>query len=359
MLLMVPLAGCGSEGGAPTGIESGRFVSPEVGIVLSVSPDGRQLLVGDGGQICLQSIDEGGVRCTEWRGGSLGGSFAAQWTPDGSKVVIVDQRVAVQLMDSHSIWVVDVAAPSVRSWADLGARTGQGVAGDVGLAPDGGSVAFAGLDGAGQQGVFLVPEPGATELLSDLPQAASVVWDPKGSSVTFSGMRGGVWRVTVDGGAPTVITDSEALGWPVIVDVSRDESTILVLWIGLAQRLVRGESFFGLVSADDGSIIALKDPIEDGFVGPMQAALSPDGDWVAFTYIEGVDGGGPYRLAVRSVDGGGEMIVSADLQDEVGVPPSGRMPLADTVRHAVWTQDDRLILLSNRGEWVLVIGLRR
>jgi len=274
LMLVAPMSGCGGSAGAPTTVESGRFVTPEVGAVISPSPDGRHLLVGDEDRLCLQSIDEGGVNCTEWAGGSNPRDLDTRWTPDSSKVVLLDRRASAMGAD-HSIWLLDTSDMSLASWAAFGSRE-EGYAYAVAVAPSGDSVAFEGAVGE-DTGVFLIEEPGEIRHLVDARFGHSVVWDPGGSSIFYAGIREGVSRAMVDGGAPVLITESGDLGSMILADVSRDGSTILVLLIDVARTFIKGEAYFALLSAKDGTVTPLK---ENGWRTPISRgpiAMGPTG----------------------------------------------------------------------------------
>lgn len=336
-------------------IRQAQYVTSVAGTIQSISPDARLMVIADGEHLGLQPLDGSDPVdvpvSPEFRLRSLVGG----WSSDGFMVAFLDRRSTATTFDS-TLWLLDTREPAIRllvSEQDI-------VVFDVAVAPDG-TVTLSGDQRDRGSGLFTVSESGEPQPLA--PTLGLVFeWLPDGSALlmTQTTDQEGLWTVDPgDGSSELVIPADAVLGTPYLIAVSADSAWALVYY-----RTYVGNEFFpanvshyGLVSLDTGLVTPLKVGTDSDFTGPGLAAFSPDGTWVAYTYYDGNGRDAPLVLAVRPTAGGDEQIISNDLINTVGSPPTPAplIPAFLGGLEPVWGANDRLVLPTET--WALVIDL--
>ena len=344
----------------PSEVTSVAYVTPELGFYESVGPDGSLLVVASG--ICVEPTDsEGSDTCATLPGGNSVGDAAGGWAGDGSRFVFHDRLTTATTFES-TVLSLD------RETGDIAELiVGEGlVAMDVAVSADGSDVVVSGsswtnASGAFRAGTFAVGPDGALERISEVP-GENIEWLPDSSGLVVSA-RGpdhqGVFIISPDGGSARLVGPDDILGPPFLAAVSGDGQWALVHWQVLVARdfFPAGVPFYSLLSLDDGDLIPLRPEADDaGFVGPVAAAFSPDSDRVAYVYFGGEDREGPLVLATRRLPNGAEVLLNPDLFATAGSPPNPDTLLFDGEPHAVWTDDDRLVLRTRSWAMVLELG---
>lgn len=345
----------------PTGISSARYVTTEMGAIQSITPDGRSLLVADESVVCLQSISEGSTRCTDWPARQASDRvpvLLVDWTPDGSKAGLVDAAAG----SPPTIWLLDAVDMSLEAWLEPG-DDDRWIILDVAIAPDGDRLAIAGVIN-GTNGFFVLDSPGDLEHIGgdaiDVEGDAigvGVAWLPDGEVVAIE-MSGAFSVVQSDGGGSREILSGDQTNESVVAGITPDSGHLLIVHYGLIQRFKSNESWYAI--ADVGAATA--DPVVgsafEPFDGPYQAALSPDGSWVAYVFDQGADRD-RLTMAVRATTGGDETILTEGLDLLAGEPPDWDIRSTQRMATAVWGTDDQFVMISASCRWVLVIQINR
>jgi len=337
-------------------IGQAEYVLGAGGTIQSVSPDARVLVIADGEHVGLQPLDGSDPEDVPAPPDFRLGRMVGGWTPDGSMVAFHDALSTAVEFDS-TVWLLDTREPSLRllvSEQDI-------IVFDVAVAPDG-EVTLLGTQTDRDSGVFTVSESGEPEPLAQV-RGEFVEWLPDGSALLVSGRISdpeGLWKVDpTDGSSELVTPADDVLGTPFLVAVSGDSAWALVYYHAyVAREFPANVSHYGVVRLESGEVSPLKERADRDFFGPGLAAFSPDGAWVAYTYYDGQDLDAPLVLAVRPTAGGEEQIISGDLFNAVGSPPTpAPFFLAALFRDLgpVWAVDNRLVLPT--GTWALVIHL--
>ena len=68
-------------------VESGSYVTPEIGMFKSLDPDGDNLLLTGGDSLCVQPVDSTAITCVAMPDDSSVRELAGGWAPDGSRFV--------------------------------------------------------------------------------------------------------------------------------------------------------------------------------------------------------------------------------------------------------------------------------
>ncbi|HYG62615.1 MAG TPA: protein kinase [Thermoanaerobaculia bacterium] len=292
------------------------------------SPDGQQIAFRsdrDGGGIFLMgATGESARRLTDF-------GYNPAWSPDGREILVATEGVSganVRLSRSE-IWRVDAATGARRLLV-------RGDAVQPSWSPSGRRVAYWGLPaGSGQRVIWTVaadPEKdGAAEpvpVTGDTFLNWNPVWAPDGRHLYYASDRGGsmnLWRVRVDEGsgevrgAPEPVTTPAP--WSGFLSFSRDGKRIVY-------------------ATRDGRSNLERAPLTDGRAGPLEpvtrgtrtvrsAAVSPDGQWLAF------DTSAPQEdLFVVRADGSGQRQLTDDVFKD---------------RSPSWSpRGDRILFYSNR-----------
>ncbi len=355
------VAACSSGGGSeePVRVTSGIYVTPEVGVYQSVAPDGS-LLIAAGRDICVEPTDsDSRTICASLPGDNTVGEAAGGWAGDGSQFVFHDRRTTARTFES-TVLSLDTETGEVTELI-----AGEGLTALDLAVSAGGEVALTGFvgdaTGGGRSGTFGLGNDGSFTLLSDVAGEA-IEWlpDSKGLAVSArSRDHEGLFVLPANGGSARLVVAADGtLGPPSLAGVSKDGEWALVYWRVLVARdfFPAGVPFYSVVSLDDGDVTALiPGPGGTDFVGPVAAALSPDGERVAYAYFGAGDRDGPLVLATRQLPDGPEEIVDSDLFETLGPPPTPDTLLSDGEANAVWT-DDQLVLRTRTWAIVLLLG---
>jgi TolB protein len=209
--------------------------------------------------------------------------YNPSWSPDGREIVVstVSWSDVASRSGSGELWAIDVSS---------GARRRIETPGDAvqpRWSPRGHRVAYWSVSNAGQRDVFTVAAAGggAVAVTTDAAIDWDPVWSPDGRHLYFSSDRGGtmnLWRVAIDEASGRVLGPPEPLTVPsawaghgslsgdgrTLVYASRDVRTTLVR---TALDAVRGRT-------SGSAAVVLRGSLE-----LRDQALSPDGEWIAFT----------------------------------------------------------------------------
>lgn len=356
--MLVAACASGEDSGESLRVTSGTYVTPEAGVYQSVAPDGGLLMVA-GHDICVERTDsDSKTICATLPGDDTVGDAAGGWASDGSQFVFHDRLTTLRTFES-TVLSLD---PETAEVTELIAGEGL-VAFDVTVS-DEGEVAITGSandveDGRGS-GTFVLGNDGSLTRLSDIFGEA-IEWLPDSEGLVLSASsaeREGLFVLPVDGvSARLVVPADGTLGPPSLMGVSRDGEWALVFWRVLVARdfFPAGVAFYSVVSLDNGDVTALTPGLEGtDFVGPVAAALSPNGEQVAYAYFGAGDRNGPLVLATRRLPDGPEEVIDSDLFKTLGPPPTSDTILPDREPHAVWT-DDQLVLRTRT--WAIVLQL--
>jgi Tol biopolymer transport system component len=225
---------------------------------------------------------------------------------------------------------------------------------DVSVSPAGDVIAF--LGHAGGSGVFTISDGDDPQPIAETALGDNLAWLPDGTGLLFDalGAEAGVWRIDLDGATPEMLVPLG--GRPSLVSVSSDGSWALVHDRGLAAASSVGQAYYRIVQLGTGEVSVLEVGNGGDFLGPVFAVFSPDGSRVAYLSHDGDSSDAPLVLAVRPTGGGEEQIISHDVFDEAGHPPTPhRLMQVEVDLRAVWTEDGRLVFPT--AGWVLFFDL--
>lgn len=370
LALVVAAAGCGGDGqpaaDGPESVDRAELVSPAVGTIQSVAPDGLKLLVADRSQVCIQPLDGAEVRCAAWEGpsGQSPLQLAGDWSVDAETFAFAPVGGSPAGPLPAAVWRLDVVEMSL----ELVYESPDAGLFDLALSPDGEAIAVSGWIEAGPPpglGVFVITAGSAPEPIPGIPAglggSGQMAWiDNHTLLAAGSGPAGGLWRVDSDTGeARAVVQRDPELGNPYLTAAGPDGEQALIYWFDYSAANffeTPGVSLFGIADLGSGEITPVKD--DDGeFLGPWHAAFSLDGSRVAYIYTTGSELDGPVALAWRDTNGGAENVITDDLFDLVGQRP--RSPLRSNGQaFPVWTEANRFVMVGPAGDWALVADLR-
>ncbi len=242
----------------------------------------------DGGRIAFRSARAGGGLFVM---GSTGESvkrladigYNPSWSPDGREIVV--STVSWSDVASRSgwgeLWAID---------ASSGARRRIETPGDAvepRWSPRGHRIAYWSVSNAGQRDVFTVAAAGggAVAVTADAAIDWDPVWSPDGRHLYFSSDRGGtmnLWRVAIDEASGRVLGPPEPLtvpsAWAGHASLSGDGRTLVY-----ADREVRTTLVRTALDAVRGRASGPAAVVLRGSLELRDQALSPDGEWIAFT----------------------------------------------------------------------------
>jgi Tol biopolymer transport system component len=242
----------------------------------------------DGSRIAFRSEREGGGLFVM---GSTGESvkrlsdfgYNPSWSPDGREIVVstVSWAEVASRSGKGELWVIDVSS---------GARRRVETPGDAvqpRWSPHGHRIAYWSVSNEGQRDVFTLPAAGggAVAVTTDVAIDWDPVWSPDGRHLTFSSDRGGtmnLWRVAIDEASGNVLGSPAPLsapsGWAGYASLSGDGRTL-----AYANREVRTTLVRAALDPLRGRIPGPAAVVLRGSLELRDQALSPDGEWVAFT----------------------------------------------------------------------------
>jgi Tol biopolymer transport system component len=309
------------------------------------------MVVADGEQICVQKLDDLGIQCLtsppEFRSRP---HLVGGWAPDGTTFVFHD-RSATAVSFRSTAWALDTTEPALELLLD----DPDIIVWDAAVGPQGDVIAFRGHL-AGGSGVFTISAGGAPELVAETALGDNLAWLPDGTGLLFDalGDEAGVWRMYLDGPSPEVVAPLN--GRPSLASVSSDGSWALIYDRELAAGSVVNQPHYRIAHLDTGEVSVLQAGDGGDFLGPVLATFSPDGSRVAYLYHDGASSDAPLVLAVRPSGGGKEHIISHDVFNQAGPPPTPhRLMQIEVDLQAVWTEEDRLVFPT--AGWVLIFDL--
>ena len=244
------------------------------------SPDGSRIAFRSaregGGLFVMGSTGESVKRLTDF-------GYNPSWSPDGREIVVstVSWAEVASRTGKGELWVIDVSS---------GARRRIETPGDAvqpRWSPRGDRVAYWGVSMAGQRDVFTVAAAGggAVAVTTDVAIDWDPVWSPDGRHLTFSSDRGGtmnLWRVPIDEASGQALGPPVPLsapsGWAGYASLSGDGRTL-----AYANREVRTTLMRAALDPLRGRISSPPAVVLRGSLELRDQALSPDGEWVAFT----------------------------------------------------------------------------
>jgi len=333
-------------------IGQASYVLRAVGDVQSVAPNGSVMVVADGEQVCVQRLDVLDVECLpsppEFRSRPR---LTGGWASDGSSFVFHDRSATATTFRS-TVWTLDTVETTLEALLD----DPDIIVFDVAVAPEGDTVAVRGHMADRGSGVFTMSNGNDPEPLADVPLGDNLLWLPDGTALLYDthGEEAGVWRIDANDGAVDMLAPTGGRSW--VVAVSNDGSWALLYDRELAGNRSVNQSHYEIMQLDTGEVSPLKVETDGSFLGPVFAVFSPDGTQVAYLYHDGDNDDAPLVLAIRPSGGGEVQIISRDLFQVVGTPPTPHLLLQSEIGlGAMWTVDDRLVFPT--AGWSLVIDL--
>ena len=311
------------------------------------------LLQTAGNRVCLQAVDGVDVDCVRWREDDARARLAAAWSPDSAAVAFYD-RITRTTTFMSPVYRLSVALGTVSEIIE-GDDTFPI---DLALSTD--TLAFLGRLAEQQEfGVSLLARSGGMELLAELP-GGLIEWLPDDSALLYTGTgtdAPGLWRVdALDGSRRLIAPFDAALGHPLLAGVSNDGSWALIFYtVALTLDAPAGVSHYALVELETGEVTPLKASSGPAFFGPVAAAFSPESPSIAYAYHSGADRDAPLAMVTRSLRGGDERVISADLEADIGSPPTPYFLLFDPNLTPVWRSDGFLVLPT--AGWALIVDL--
>ena len=261
------------------------------------SPDGERVAFRSecegGGIFAMGATGESRRRVTDF-------GHDPAWSPDGARLVVATEQSLDPLNrnTTSGLWLVDVTTGEKRALT-------SGDAMQPAWSPHGRGIAYWGLRKGGQRDLWTISaEPGGApvEVTNDGAVDWSPVWSPDGSFLYFASGRGGamsLWRVAIDEASGHLRGEPEPMTAP-------------ALWSGDASIARDGRHLVYATAEPRSSILRVAfDPVQGALVGEPTTvvggsrrinfhALSPDGQWIAFT-----SGGLRENLFLIRMDGTG------------------------------------------------------
>ena len=334
VLLSMWLAACGgavavpappsaSKAAADLKVTTQRDLKIEGTRLISLSPDGKWLAAMRGTSACIIAVDTlADKQCAEVTTGVLDRqSFV--WSPDSQRIAFTEDLP--RRMIESDIWTLAVDSGQL---TDL---TPDNMSGGIfklpkdspdmldtmpGWSPDGQSLIFSRSDrNSGSTTLYRISvKGGSPEKILDAPGSGPLamwygprwlstgkivytVYYPKQTEPT-----NGVWLADRNGqNAKQLLAPDPQLGVPILADVSAKGDRALIWYIGAAQYGAKPNvAWVALLDLNNGETVPLKPAVE--FLGPTNAAFSPDGSKIIYVYRSIADG--QTLLAVRDVQGG-------------------------------------------------------
>jgi len=300
--------------------------SSEDDIQPAFSPDGQSIAFRsdrDGGGIFIMgATGESAKRLTDF-------GFSPAWSPEGREIAVSTQpgNPSTQRQPA-SLWRVNVATGARRQ---VSHRNGVLPS----WSPSGRRIAFAERKGSGEFDISTIASEGGevVPITKDRALDLSPAWSPDGKYLYFLSDRSGVmnlWRVAVDQSTGRATQNPEAVTTPsrAVSDFSISADGRSIAFSGAEGRYALMKVPFDPISETAAEEVA----ITLGGLSMEALDVSPDGHWIAFNTVRGVD---KQDIYVTSSDGKELRQLTSD-------------PASDL--YGRWSPDGkRLAFSSNRG----------
>ncbi|HEV8133498.1 MAG TPA: protein kinase [Pyrinomonadaceae bacterium] len=207
------------------------------------------------------------------------------WYPLISLTKDENQIAAVQMEISNNIWIM----PEFDASRAMQITKGRNLVGSPAWTPDGKIIYPYKVPGGGDLYLLDPANGGRKQLTADAGTNVDPMVTPDGRYVVFRSDRSGaprVWRMNVDGSDPRELTHDHEVG---SVTVSPDGQ-----WI--AFTLCLNKCTVWTLPIDGGTPVQLTNNASEN------AAISPDGKYIACSYLDHPNGA--FKLAIFSRDGG-------------------------------------------------------
>ncbi|MEO8678211.1 MAG: protein kinase [Vicinamibacterales bacterium] len=330
------------------------------------SPEGERIAFRserEGGGIFVMGATGESVRRVSDAG------FDPAWSPDGASLVYATEPVDIPTIrwSKSALWVVDIQTGTRR----------QLTAGDAvqpRWSPHGQRIAYWQADDTQRRDIVTIPAGGgpAVPVTGDAALDWSPVWSPDGLYLFFSSNRDGalnLFRVRIDEATGRVLAPPEAVPTPStnagVMSFSSDGSRMAYLHQTFELNLTRLA-----FEARRGTVGDRPEPVTRGTHYLRNLAVSPDGQWLAYSQDESlmvvrVDGSGQRALtdgtfndrAPRwSPDGSqiafysnrsGSMQLWLVRPDGSGLQQLTNQPDTEGLYYPVWTPDGRHVWSSS------------
>ncbi len=336
----------------------------------SISPDGRQVAFRSarqgGGIFIMGRNGESPQRVTDF-------GYTPSWSPSGSDLAIASEPAVTSDTAplASALWIVPAAGGDAR-------RLETGEAFSPRWSPHGHRIAYWGRSDTGRRVIWTVLPGGdgarpVTSLAANTSFSDwSPAWSADGRAIYFVSDRNGtrnLWTIAVDErtGVPKGEPRSVAVpGELAAISISQNGTRLACAWTSGSSVVER----LG-IDPSNGAITDAPDLVAPSGAAPVSVAVSPDGDWLAYS-----SGPPPERLFISRSDGSGARQVTSGMSAALDPrwSPDGRAlafseiaadegqlkilnrdgqadePLSDERgwRHPIWSPDGRQIAAVNR-----------
>jgi Tol biopolymer transport system component len=347
------------------------------------SPDGRAIAFhsdcGGGGIFVMGATGEALRRVTDF-------GYQPAWSPDGSRLAVVSESLDLPTsrLSTSRLSAIDLASGTVRRLTD-----GFDAMGPT-WSPDGGRIAFWGLrENTVQRDLWTVAADGSESsperppALTDDPAVDwAPAWSPAGDWLYFASSRGGTfnfWRARVAAADGRLLAGPEPVtapsSWAGPLSISRDGRRFAFVDRNAATSLFRA-----LLDLPGRRLAGPPVPVIEGSFECREQALSPDGEWIAFTnedlpqhlHLVRADGTG-YRQLTDGPDRNRQASWSPDgkrLAFQTSRGPSSlavvgadgagwqSIPVTFSISEPRWSPDGATITVFDtaRGGWLVDLG---